>query len=78
MTLYNEEKIIKRCLEAVKPHIDYYCIGIDEKTTDNTHQIILETLEGIEGIVFDSPWNGFADARNQVLEKITEAEMDID
>ena len=67
MTVYNEGKIIKRCLEAVKPIIDYYCIGVDEKTTDNTKEIILETLSDIEGVIFDSPWNGFADARNQVF-----------
>ena len=44
MTTYNEEKVIKRCLESVLPFIDYYSIGVDEKTTDNTKKIIEETL----------------------------------
>ena len=68
MTTYNEEKVIKRCLESVLPFIDYYSIGVDEKTTDNTKKIIEETLVDKTGVVFDSPWNGFADARNQAFE----------
>ena len=71
MTTYNEEKVIKRCLESVLPFIDYYSIGVDLKTTDNTKKIIEETLKDKTGIVFDSPWNGFADARNQAFEHFT-------
>ena len=69
MTTYNEEKVIKRCLESVLPFIDYYSIGVDEKTNDNTKKIIEETLVDKTGVVFDSPWNGFADARNQAFEQ---------
>jgi len=69
MTTYNEEKVIKRCLESILPFFDYYSIGVDEKTTDNTKAIIEDTLKNKTGIVFDSPWNGFADARNQAFKK---------
>ena len=71
MTTYNEEKVIKRCLESVLPYIDYYSIGVDLKTTDNTKSIIEETLKDKTGVVFDSPWRGFADARNQAFEHFT-------
>ncbi len=71
MTTYNEEKVIKRCLESVLPYIDYYSIGVDVKTTDNTKSIIEETLKDKTGVVFDSPWRGFADARNQAFEHFT-------
>lgn len=69
MTTYNEEKVIKRCLESVLPFIDYYSIGVDLKTTDDTKAIIEETLKDKTGVVFDSPWRGFADARNQAFEQ---------
>ena len=69
MTTYNEEANIERCLDSVKPYLDYYCIGVDKKTTDNTKQKILEVMADIPGKVFDSPWNGFADARNQCLDQ---------
>jgi glycosyltransferase involved in cell wall biosynthesis len=69
MTTYDEEANIERCLDSIKPYLDYYCIGVDMKTTDNTKQKILEVMKDIPGKVFDSPWNGFADARNQCLDQ---------
>ena len=67
MTTYNEESNIQRCLESIKPYLDYYCIGVDVKTTDNTKGKVLEVMGDVKGKTFDSPWNGFADARNQCL-----------
>jgi len=46
MTLYNEEANIERCLDTISPYLDYFCIGVDEKTTDNTKQKVLDYFEG--------------------------------
>jgi len=77
MTLYNEEANIERCLDSISPYLDYFCIGVDEKTTDNTKQKVLDYFEGnTVGKVFDSPWNGFADARNQCLDQADSSACD--
>ena len=77
MTLYNEEANIERCLDSIAPYLDYFCIGVDEKTTDNTKQKVLDYFEGnTVGKVFDSPWNGFADARNQCLDQADSSACD--
>jgi glycosyltransferase involved in cell wall biosynthesis len=50
---------------------------VDEKTTDNTKQKVLDYFEGnTRGKVFDSPWNGFADARNQCLDQADSSACD--
>ena len=77
MTLYNEEANIHRCLDSISPYLDYFCIGVDEKTTDNTKQKVLDYFEGnTVGKVFDSPWKGFADARNQCLDQADSSACD--
>jgi glycosyltransferase involved in cell wall biosynthesis len=77
MTLYNEEANIHRCLDSISPYLDYFCIGVDEKTTDNTKQKVLDYFEGnTRGKVFDSPWAGFADARNQCLDQADSSACD--
>ena len=77
MTLYNEEANIERCLDTISPYLDYFCIGVDEKTTDNTKQKVLDYFEGnTRGKVFDSPWAGFADARNQCLDQADSSACD--
>jgi len=77
MTLYNEEANIHRCLDSISPYLDYFCIGVDEKTTDNTKQKVLDYFEGnTRGKVFDSPWKGFADARNQCLDQADSSACD--
>ena len=70
MTVKNEENALKRALPSIAPFLSSYCIGVDNKTTDNTKGVIAEIMQKHEvpGITFDSPWHeSFADARNQVL-----------
>jgi len=77
MTVYNEAANIERCLDSISPYLDYFCIGVDEKTTDNTKQKVLDYFEGnTVGKVFDSPWKGFADARNQCLDQADSSACD--
>ena len=70
MTVKNEETALKRALPSIVPFLSSYCIGVDNKTTDDTKGVISKIMEEHEvpGIIFDSPWHdSFAEARNQVL-----------
>ena len=52
MTTYNEESNIQRCLESIKPYLDYYCIGVDVKTTDNTKGKVLEVMGDVKAVSY--------------------------
>lgn len=67
MIVKNEESCIARCLNSLKKHIDYWVI-CDTGSTDNTKQVILETLAGIPGEIIDHQWVDFATNRNLALE----------
>ena len=59
MIVKNEEHLIRKCLESVKPHIDYWIIGIDVDSTDATEEIINEVLSDIPGELHHDEWKGF-------------------
>lgn len=71
MIVKNESKIIERCLNSVKPLIDYVCI-IDTGSTDDTVKIINNWCENnnIAGKVTCEPWINFAYNRSLALETI--------
>lgn len=48
MIVKDESKVIRRCLESVKPMIDAWAI-VDTGSTDSTKEIILDCLKGIPG-----------------------------
>jgi glycosyltransferase involved in cell wall biosynthesis len=54
----NEERILKRCLEAVEHVVDAFCIH-DTGSTDKTVQIAEEFLETHKGCVTVSKWKNF-------------------
>lgn len=64
MIVKNESKVIRRCLESVKPFISSWVI-VDTGSTDNTRSIIHEVMAGIPGAVHDSKWVGFAHNRSE-------------
>ena len=66
MIVKNESKVIARCLESVKPLIDYWVIS-DTGSTDNTKELILETMKGIPGELHEHPWKDFGHNRNNAL-----------
>jgi glycosyltransferase involved in cell wall biosynthesis len=66
MIVKNESKVIRRCLESVIPMINSWCI-VDTGSTDDTKEIIINTLRGIPGEIYDRPWVDFATNRNQCL-----------
>lgn len=59
MIVKNEEHLIRKCLESVKPYIDYWIIGIDVDSTDATEEIINEVLSDIPGELHHDEWRGF-------------------
>lgn len=78
MIVKNEGKVIKRCLDSVKPLIDYVCIS-DTGSTDNTVETIHSWLKdnSIEGEVNLNKWESFSANRTKSLAKIRERK-DID
>lgn len=69
MIVKNESKVIRRCLESVKPYIDYYVIS-DTGSTDNTCVIIKDILKGIEGEVYHDEWVDFGHNRTLALQRV--------
>ena len=66
MIVSNEEKVIRRCLESVKPIIGSYVIGVNN-TQDKTREIIQEVLSDLPGIVLEHSWENFGWNRSQTL-----------
>lgn len=67
MIVKNEEKLLSRCLESVKPLVDEIII-VDTGSTDRTKAIAREYTEH----VYDFVWiNDFAAARNESLKYAT-------
>ena len=71
MIVKNESKIIRRCLNSVKPLIDYVCIT-DTGSTDNTIEIINSWMKenNIDGRVHQEEWKNFAHNRSLALENL--------
>jgi glycosyltransferase involved in cell wall biosynthesis len=66
MIVKNESKIITRCLDSLKPYIDYIVIS-DTGSTDNTVDLIEEYLEKnkIKGKVYHDEWKNFGHNRSK-------------
>src|SRR5579863_1826124 len=75
MIVKNEAHVIMRCLESVRPLVDYVLIE-DTGSTDGTQQIIRDWLirENLPGEVIDEPWQNFAYNRSHVMEKLRAVE----
>ncbi|MCB8877473.1 glycosyltransferase [Acidisoma silvae] len=73
MIVKNESAVILRCLDSVRPLIDYVLIE-DTGSSDGTQQLIRNWLakEKIPGQVIDEPWQNFAHNRSHVLGKLRE------
>lgn len=67
MIVKNEAHCIERCLNSVKPFIDYWII-CDTGSTDNTEYIVQNCLKDIPGEFHKHKWFDFATNRNKSLE----------
>ncbi len=66
MIVKNETPVIRRCLESVKPLIDYWLI-VDTGSTDGTQKMIKEFMKEIPGELYERPWINFEHNRNEAL-----------
>jgi glycosyltransferase involved in cell wall biosynthesis len=75
MIVKNESKVILRCLESVRPIVDYVLVE-DTGSTDGTQQIIADWLrrKNLPGMVIEEPWRDFAYNRSHVLAKLRNVE----
>ena len=71
----NEARVIVRCLESLRPLVDYVLIE-DTGSTDNTQTIISDWLVGVglPGRVYDEPWQSFAYNRSHALAELRKVE----
>lgn len=67
MIVKNETAVIKRCLDSVKPMIDYWVIS-DTGSNDGSQEMIKEHMKDIPGELHENPWVNFEHNRNKALE----------
>src|SRR5579875_1096779 len=78
MIVRNEAPVILRCLESVRPLLDYVLIA-DTGSTDGTQGIVRTYLaqQNIPGEVIEEPWRDFATNRSSALARLRK-QADID
>lgn len=64
MIVKNEKGVIRRCLDSVKPLIDYWVI-VDTGSDDGTQEIIKKHMKGIPGELHERPWRNFGENRSE-------------
>jgi glycosyltransferase involved in cell wall biosynthesis len=71
MIVKNEARLVLRCLESVRPLVDYFLIE-DTGSTDGTQAIVRCWLdqENLAGEVFEEPWQDFASNRSLALARL--------
>src|SRR5262245_49038382 len=67
MIVRNESAVVRRCLDSVKGVISHWVI-CDTGSTDDTAIIIEETLKGIPGTLYRTPWVDFGHNRSLALQ----------
>lgn len=66
MIVKNEARVIRRCLETVKPYIHTWVI-VDTGSTDGTQNVIRHELRGLPGELHERPWVDFGFNRTEAL-----------
>jgi glycosyltransferase involved in cell wall biosynthesis len=67
MIVKNEARVVRRCLDSVRPWIDCWVI-VDTGSTDETREIVREALAELPGELHERPWKDFGHNRSEALE----------
>lgn len=67
MIVKDEAPVIRRCLESVLPLIDAWAI-CDTGSSDDTPEIVEQTMAGVSGKLAHHEWQDFAANRNKALD----------
>ena len=75
MIVKNEAHVITRCLDSVRPLIDYVLVE-DTGSTDGTQMLVREWMRrnDVPGLVIEEPWRNFAYNRSHALEALRKVE----
>jgi hypothetical protein len=74
MIVKNETRVIKRCLDSVRPFITSWLI-VDTGSTDGTQALIRRELAGVPGELHERPWKNFGFNRTEAL-RLAEGKAD--
>jgi glycosyltransferase involved in cell wall biosynthesis len=66
MIVKDEARVIRRCLDSVRPYIDCWAI-VDTGSSDGTQALIREHLADLPGEVIERPWKDFGHNRSEAL-----------
>lgn len=77
MIVKDEESVIGRCLDALKPFIDCWLI-VDTGSSDKTRELIREHMEGVPGELHESPFKSFRHNRTEAMALARKAFPDSD
>jgi hypothetical protein len=67
MIVKDEASVIARCLSSVKPWIDRWAI-VDTGSSDDTRDIVRETMRDVPGELHERPWRNFGHNRSEALD----------
>jgi glycosyltransferase involved in cell wall biosynthesis len=66
MIVKDEAGVIRRCLESVKPFVDYWVI-VDTGSGDGTQDLIRAIMADVPGELHERPWKNFGHNRTEAL-----------
>src|SRR5271165_1256421 len=75
MIVKNEARVITRCLDSVRPLVDYVLVE-DTGSTDGTQELVRDWMRRnfMPGLVVEEPWQDFAYNRSHAMDALRKVE----